>query len=141
MIGDFLHWVSEGLFFLMFGVPLANTAVMFIYVGTIALAISYMIIVAVTKLRLTPKNSPRRIRAQAFVVFTAMSIPVLLLLAVGVPLAQVMMLEECRVTVEETVILEQTRMVQVRECRVKMDMNHYRDWGPWKVREIGQPYG
>lgn len=126
MIREFMLWVSETLFYVLNGVALANTPWFFVWVFFWALVmVSPMI--HINHYRTTKWSIP---------LFLICFFPGLFL-AVGPPIIQMQMIQECEIVeLEETLVNLNGEIVDlgplsVNRCRVKD--NYYGDFGEWNT--------
>lgn len=126
MIRDSMIWISEILFYLTNGVPMANTLWFFVWValGTILMVIPCYFAISVGR---------NKVNSLPALVFLFSFFP-LLFLIIGPPLLQLQMVSECEtVTVDVATDRVENHTIRLRHCRFKD--NYYGEFGEWQLSQ------
>lgn len=136
MIREFMIGIGEWAFLLTGGVPLANSVlgVVWVLIGALIMALPPVIATRWVQ-RTQPGTDPRRWAIRAGIFSLVLFFP-MLFTTVGVPILQMESLTECRQT-EGRTGFDQTEMpVIVTECRDRVNLNRWADFGDWTVRSV-----
>jgi len=131
---DFMLYLSELFFQLLNGNPLANSPWLLVWVIFVVILMYVPVY-----LMLNTKHEERRSAHGMIAIITFFP---LLMLAVGPPLVQMQMLQECkRVEVQTADVVFQGETVNLgsitfNQCRVKD--NYYNDFGEWRTSVVKQ---
>ena len=126
---DFMIYLSELFFQLLNGNPLANSPWIFAWIIFVAVLVCIPVYLAV--------NAEHEERESTYIMIAIVSFFPLLMLAIGPPIVQEQMLQECkRVEVQTADAVFQGETVNlgsitIDQCRVKD--NYYNDFGEWKT--------
>jgi len=121
MIRDFMVWLSESLFYIMNGVPIADSAWVFVWVVFWSLVLTFpmwfLINVKITKWM------PLASMIGFFPI---------LMICIGPPIVQMQMLRECE-TVELLVDTDRVTNYTITETQCRYKDNYYGDFGEWTL--------
>ena len=131
MIREFFLQIAEALFWVMGGVPLVNSPLIFVWVFLWVVVMASPVFLATRRMQAGHALPVR------FLPFYGVLFFLTLFTVMGPPIIQIQMLQECRENTEVTRV--DGVPVRATECRTRSDMNRWGEWGPWELTTIEIP--